>query len=184
VSHDGLKVAPIARLMALVPVILIAGGAIAFGFGYRLEGRSHAPPDWRTHTVAEQGFAVAAPGMLIVNRQAMDFGGNEVPAQTYISSDIVGTDFSISAVRRPDGDDRPFAQVAQSLGLSAVDPEQAVDGSTTFRHDVALEGTRTQALLIFQGRMMYQVMVKAPERSFPLVDADRFFRSFRLLAKS
>jgi hypothetical protein len=183
-SEDGYKVAPLARILALVPVILIAAGLIAAMFGIRPEGRRHAAPEWRTHTLAEYNFAVAAPGVFIMNRQMMDLGGEGALAQTYIASAVAGIDFSVSAVRRPTGDGRPFAEVVRSLGLSSGDPAQGPGGSTMFRHDVALEGTRTQALLIFQDRMMFQMMVTAPEGSFPLADAERFFGSFRLLGKS
>lgn len=180
-STDGSKVDPLARRIAIVPVVVIAAAAAAYLWGFRLEGRRPVTLDWRTHAVAESHFAVAAPGMLIINRQMMKIAGEDALAQTYMASDL-GADFSVSVVRRPDRDHRPFDVVAKSLGLSGTDVAQSADGLTLFRHDVTLEGTRTQALVIFHERMMYQMMVTSPAASFPLVDAERFLGSFRLLA--
>ena len=178
---DGFKADPKARMFALVPVVLIVGGLIAAMLGIRPEGRTHAPPEWRTHTVEKQAFAVATPGVFIVNQQMMNFDGKDVPAQVYIAYDL-GVDYSVSAVRRPDDDVRPFDEVAISMGLSGRDIEQRNDGLPAFRHDVTLEGTRTQALLIFKDRMMYQLMVTTPAGS--VSSAQRFFDSFRLLGNS
>jgi len=180
VSVDGSEPAPIARLVAIVPVVVIAAGFIAFMLGYRLEGRQHAPPEWRTHTVEQQNFVVATPGVFIVNQQTMSFEGQDAPAQVYMAYDL-GVDFSVTAVRRPDSDVRAFDEVAKGLGLKGTDGAQRPDGGTMFKHDVALEGTRTQAILIFRDRMMYQLMITAPVAAFPEAGAERFFGSFRLL---
>ena len=180
-STDGLDTAPVARLLAIVPVVLIAVGVIAFLLGFRLEGRQPVAMGWRVHTVAEDNFAVTAPGVLIVNRQTMRFEGREATALTYVATDFK-VDFSVSAVRRPDGDTRPFDEVAKSLGLRGEDGAQRADGLTAFRHNTTRDGERTQALLLFQGRKMYQLMVTSPAASFPAANAERFFGSFRLLA--
>lgn len=177
---DFSKADPLARRIAIVPVVVIVGAVIAFMLGFRLEGRRPLTVDWRAHTVAESNFGVAAPGMLMVNRQMMRFDGEDAVAQTYAASDL-GEDFSVSVVRRPDSDRRPFEAVAKSLGLGGTDATQRADGLTQFRHDVTLEGMRTQALLIFDDRMMYQLIVTSAAASFPTANAERFFSSFRLL---
>lgn len=182
-SADGLKVHPAARLIALVPVILIAGGIIAAMLGYRPEGRQHLAVEWRTHTVAQNGFTVSAPGVFIVVRDTMSFDGAEAPAETYSASDL-GAEFSVVAVRRPDSDVRPLADVARSMGLSGTDAVESPGGLTTFHHDVTIEGTRTQARLILHERMAYQLIVTAPPASFQPANAERFFGSFRIIPKT
>lgn len=169
---------PVRRFIAIFPVILIAGAVVAFMWGIRPEGRQYTTAAWRTHTVAEQGFSVAVPGVVTVTRQTMYFDGEDRPVPTYVASDQ-GADFSIAIVRRPDSDDRPFADVAEDLGVSGENPMQRPGGLTAFAHDVILDNKRTRALLIFHDGMMYQLMVVAPTKTFPEQNADRFFASFR-----
>lgn len=182
-SDDVSKSDPLARRFALVPVIVIAAAVIAYMWGFRLDGRQPLTLDWRVHTVAENSFAVAAPGMMVINHQPMNFEGENADAATYIASDF-GADFSVTAVKRPDSDRRSFDDVAKGLGLLGTDATERAGGGTMFHHDVTENGTRTQAVLIFEDRMMYQLMVKAPAASFPAANAGRFFDSFHLLAKS
>jgi len=182
-SADGLKVHPMARLLGLVPVVLIAGGIIAAMLGYRPEGRAPTTVEWRTHSVTEIGFAVAAPGVFIVNRQVMGLGGTDAPADVYLASDL-GVNFSVSVVQRPEDDGRSFTDVAKEMGLRGTDPAQREGGLTVFQHNVTVEGTRTRAQVIFHDRMMYQLMVSSPAAAFSEANADRFFNSFRLIPKT
>jgi len=182
-SRNSLKVQPIARYAAVIPVLLIAGACVAFLLGYRLEGRKPYTVTWRNVAVAEQSFSITTPGLFIVNQQNLDFQGLEVPARTYAASDMT-VNYSISAVRRPESDGRSFAEVAESFGVRSTDTASHPSGATMFRHDVIEEGTRTQARLIFHDRMMYQLMVVSPQDKFPVADAERFFSSFRLMGKS
>ncbi len=178
-SDEASKADPLARRLALVPVALIVAAVVAYMWGFRVEGRRTETLGWRTHTVAEHAFAVQAPGMLVINQQTMNFEGADAPAKTYIASDM-GADLSVTAVRRPDSDVRPFAEVAKSLGLIGTDATARADGGTMFRYDITVDGKRTLAMLIFQDRMMYQLMVTSLAASFPETDAERFFSSFRL----
>jgi len=178
----GLKIDPV-RLIALVPVVLIAGAVIAFLLGHRPEGR-RIVVEWRTHAVAEHNFAVTAPGLFVVGQQTIDFADTETTAQTYHCTDR-NMDFIVSVVRRPNGDERPPEEVAESQGLSRTSKVQRADGLSAFRHDAkADDGSRTQALLIFHGRTMYQVMVVSPARIYRTVDAEKFLSSFRLLKQT
>ncbi len=183
VSDDASKSDPMARRFALIPVVIIAAAVLAYQFGFRLEGRQTEKLDWRAHTVAESNFAVTAPGMLVINHQNMNFDGESADAATYIASDL-GADFSVSVVRRPDDDLRPFDEAAKGLGLLGTDATERVGGGTMFRHDVTLNGARTEAVLIFKDRMLYQLMVRSPAASFPETNAQRFFDSFHLLGQS
>lgn len=183
VSSEGLKVSPVARWAAIVPVVVIAGAIIAFMLGAAPEGRRYTAAIWRTHAVAEHDFAVAAPGVFTVNFQTMFLDGEDISAQTYVASDR-GADFSVTVVRRPDADARPLKDVAADLGVRGVDGAPGAGGTTVFRHDVALDGRRIQAHLIFHDRMLYQVMVTAPEKAFRPEDAARFFSSFRVQTAS
>ncbi len=180
---DPAEPSSIARWFAIVPVLVIGGGFIAFMLGYDLGGPTYKAPEWRTHTIEQQHFAVATPGVFVVNQQSMSLNGQDVPAQVYIAYDL-GVDFSVTVVRRPDGDVRPFNEAAKGLGLMGTDGTERPDGGTAFRHDVDQDGTRTQAVLIFRDRTMYQLMVTAPTGSFPVIEAERFFSSFRFLANS
>jgi len=167
-----------ARMFAVVPVVLIAGAVIAFLLGFRTEGRKPMESTWRTHTAAEHEFVVTMPGVLIVNYQTMNFDGQDVTGRSYVASDR-GADLSVTAFRRPDTDTRTFADVAQDLGMAGDNPTERAGGLTAFTHDTAEDNTRTQAVLLFHERMMYQMMVKAPAKAFPTKDAERFFASFR-----
>ena len=181
-SDEGLKAHPAARLVAIIPVLVIAGAAIAFMMGWRLEGRAPYEVQWRTHAVEELNFGVTAPGLFIISQEPMDLGGQAATAQVYVSSDQ-GKSFTVSAVRRPDSDQRPADEVAKAMGLRATEAVPAT-GPAIFAHDVTLEGKRTQARLIFNGRMVYQLMVISSAASFPAADATRFLDSFRLLGKT
>jgi len=181
-SVNGLKVHPMARLFAIVPVVLIAVGVIAFVQGFRLEGRQPVSLAWRTLSVAEHNFAVAAPGMFIVNRQPMNIGDENVEAHVYAMKDS-GVTFSVSATRRPNTDQRPLDEVAERLGMSGT-AAASPTSMPMFRYDDTRQGERTQALLIFNDRMMYQLMVTAPAASYPSANAARFLGSFRLLTNN
>lgn len=175
-----LGVHPVARLLAVVPVVIIAGGFIAFMLGYRLEGRRYEVLAWRTHAVAENNFTVATPGMFIARPETIRLGAEEVLARSYEASDR-GVAFLVLAARRPDSDTRPPAEVAESLGLSGTPAGPRADGLQAFADDAVEDGARTQAAVILGGRMVYRLVVRAPARSFPAADANRFFDSFRLL---
>ncbi len=177
------KVDPLARRLALVPVIVIAGSVIAYLLGFRLEGRAPVVVTWRTHTVAESAFTVAAPGMLITYQQTMNFDGRPTLAQTHVVSEL-GADFIVSIVQRRAGDNRPTEVMAANLGLSAIDAPVLPGGLAMFGRDYIEEGKRTQARMIFRDRTVYQLMVTSPEAVFPLAGAGRFFESFRLLGKT
>lgn len=178
-STDISKAGLIPRLVAVVPVVLIAGAMIAFMAGTRLEGRRHDAPIWRTHAVAEHNFSIGTPGVVIVHPEAPGFAGTDATARTYVASDR-GVDFTVTVVRLPDSDARPPEEVAKSLGVADTASPQRAGGLTIFRHDVAQDGTRTEARVIFSDRTMYQLMVASPERSFPAADAARFFESFKI----
>ena len=47
-----------------------------------------------------------------------------------------------------------------------------------------VDGERKQARLIFRDRMLYQVMVSGPAKTFPAAEAQRFFSAFRLAPAS
>lgn len=167
------------RLIAIIPVILIAGAMIAFMAGTRLEGRRHGDPIWRTHAVAEHNFTVGTPGVVIVHPAAAGFAGTDAPARTYVASDR-GADFTVTVVRLPESDARSPEDVAKSLGVADTASPQRAGALTVFRHDVAQDGERTEARVIFSGRMLYQLRVASPEVSFPAADASRFFESFKI----
>jgi len=177
---DYSKPSPWARRLALVPVALIAFGAIAFVLGYRLEGRTPVTVDWRTHVVAEHDFAVTAQGMLIVTRKTMNLNGAEAVAENYIALEG-GAEFSVTAVRRPSEDTRPHDEVASAFGLINTGAGQNTGDFTTFRQDTTRDGTRTQMVLIVRDSRVYQLMVTAPTGRFSAANAARFFSSFRFL---
>ncbi len=170
---------PKARLFAIVPVVLIAAAILAFMYGFRMEGRTYTTATWRTHTVAEHAFTVTSPGTLMAMSQDMNFDGEAVTARAYIGSDM-GTDFSVTVAVRPGSDKRSVEDVAKSLGVKNIKPVPGVAGATSLATDFVIEGQRTQAILIFKERMLYQLMAAGPEKTFPLGDAAKFFASFKL----
>ena len=182
-EFDASKADPLARRMALVPVVVIATAVVAYLVGFRLDGRQAMTLDWRVHAVAENGFSVLAPGLFIINRQPLNFDGEDAVAQTYVASDL-GADFSVTVARRPDADTRPVAEVAKSLGVNGAEAAQSAGDLTRFSHDITLEGKRTQALLIFRDRTLYQLMVTSPAATFPSAKAEQFFSSFRFGEKT
>ena len=189
-NEDGTETSPnshlAAKLIGLIPVVLIAAVVVAFMFGFRIEERKPATVDWRVHAIAEQNFSVTAPGVFIVDAKKMIFDGDMATARFYQAVDM-GADFSVLAVRRPDSDARAFGVVATSLGLTdaEVGAGQQAGPLTIFRHDATQQsGTRTQIYMIFTDRMMYQLSVSAPARTFSTANAERFFGSFRLLPPS
>ena len=69
------------------------------------------------------------------------------------------------AALRPEGDKRSFGEVAKDMKLTgAASPQQAGD-FTVFRHDVTVDGNRTQAAVFFHDRVMYQLMVTTPTKA-------------------
>jgi hypothetical protein len=170
------------RLIAIIPVVIIAGAMLAFMYGFRTEGRTYTTAAWRTHTVTEPeiSFQIATPGMLMSTYQNMMFDGEAATAKAFIGSDM-GTDFSLTIATRPDSDKRTIEQVAQSLlGMREVKPFPGVGGAPAVSADFVLEDTRTQARVIFKDRMLYQLMAVGPAKTFSEPRAQRFFDSFKL----
>lgn len=173
---------PKLRLIAIIPVVIIAGAMLAFMYGFRTEGRTYTTVAWRTHTVTEPDFSfqIATPGMLMSTYQNMLFDGEGATAKAFIGSDM-GTDYSLTVATRPDSDKRTIEQVAQSLlGMREVKPFPGAGGAPAVSADFVLDGKRTQARLIFKDRMLYQLMAVGPAKTFPEPQAQRFFESFKL----
>jgi hypothetical protein len=139
------------------------------------------PTDWRNIEIPASNFGVTAPGTFFVGEQVMDFDGIEDVVRTYLVPDR-GTDYSVLAAQRPAADRRPFGEVAKDMKLTGADSAQQVGDFTAFRHDVTVGGNRTKAMVFFRERLMYQLMVTAPVKSFSEANAERYFGSFHLLA--
>ena len=178
-NAQALGVQPIAKMFAIVPVVLIAAACIAFAFGWRLEGRKPLDMSWRTLTT-DSNFSVMAPGIFIVRPETMAFSGEEAKGFNYAVSDR-GVMLSVSVTPIPDSDTRPLEQVAASLGAGNVEGLPGVGGKPAFQRDFLQQGRRTQVRVIFQDRKVYQLVVTAPAERFPAADAEKFFGSFRVL---
>ncbi len=174
-GEDGFKIS----VQQVVAALVVAAGIAAAVWGFGQE-RHPVATEWRPHAVAENNFTVDAPGVFIVNKQPMDFEGTEVSAQTYQASDL-GMDYSVLVARRPDSDMRSVAQVAKDMRLSGAGAGEDMGGLVVFHHDVAVEGRRTQAVVYFQDRLMYQLMASARTQQFSPPQSVRFLNSFHLL---
>ena len=173
---------PKLRLIAIIPVVLIAAAFLAFMYGYRTEGRKYTTAPWRTHTVEEPlaKFQVSTPGSLMSFYQNMMFDGEAATVKVFVGSDM-GTDFSVTIAERPDSDLRTIDQVARSLlGVQGVQLFSGVSGATAIASDFVLDDKRTQARLIFKDRMLYQLLASGPAKTFQPQQAERFFTSFKL----
>ncbi len=165
------------RLIALGVVVVIA---IVGFLAFRPDSSRPLPEDWRNIVIADSNFGVTAPGAFFVGRQTMDFDGIDAEVRTYLVPDH-GTDYSVLAALRPEGDKRPFANVARDMKLTGAASPQQVGDFTVFRHDVTIDGNRTQAAIFFHDRVMYQLMVTSPAKEFSTANAERYFGSFHLL---
>jgi hypothetical protein len=170
---------PRLRLIAIIPVVVLAVAMLAFMYGWRAEGRKYTTAPWRSHVVAEHDFQVTTPGTLMSIYTNMDFDGEEVTAQSYVGSDM-GTDFSVTVATRPDGDKRSVEAIAKDLGGSATKPVPRSDGTTAVDTEFVLDGQRNVVRLIFKDRVLYQLMAVGPQKTFPEDQARRFFASFKL----
>jgi hypothetical protein len=173
---------PKLRLIAIIPVVIIAGAMLAFMYGFRTEGRTYTTSPWRTHTVEEPNvsFQVSTPGMLMSIYQNMMFDGEAATAKAFVGSDM-GTDFSVTIAERPDSDKRTIEAVAKSLlGVRGIAPFPGAGGATAISTDFVLDDKRTQVRLIFKDRMLYQLMAVGPAKTFSEQQANRFFASFKL----
>ncbi len=167
------------RLVA-VGIIVAVVAAIGF-FGFRHDdGPRPSPNDWRNIEIVQSNFGVTAPGAFFTGEQNMSFDGIDTLVQTYLVPDS-GTDYSVLAARRPEGDKRDFAEAAKDMKLTGADSPTQAAGFTVFRHDVTVDGNRTQAAIFFRDDVMYQLMVTAPAKSFSTDKAERYFSSFHLL---
>ena len=180
-NAQALGVQPIAKIFALVPVVLIAAACIAFALGWRLEGRKPLDMSWRTLTT-DSNFSVMAPGIFIVRPETLTFSDGPAQGLNYAVIDR-GVMFSVSVAPIPDSDTRPLEQVAASLGAGNIEGLPGVGGKPAFQRDFLQQGRRTQVRVIFQDRIVYQLAATAPTDRFPAADAERFFSSFRVLAK-
>ena len=86
---------PKVRLIAIIPVVIIAGAMLAFMYGFRTEGRTYTTAAWRSHTIAEHSFSMTTPGLLMEIYKQVDFDGDVVTGKSYVGSDM-GTDFSVT----------------------------------------------------------------------------------------
>ena len=172
---------PKLRLLAIIPVVIIAGALLAFMYGFRTEGRTYTTAAWRAHTVAEHAFTITTPGTLMSMSTTMNFDGESATAQVYVGSDM-GTDFSVTVAERPTGDKRAVEDVAKSLGVKDVKVVPGIGAAKSVETDFIIEGQKTRARLVFKERMLYQLMVVGPAKTFPEQNAERFFASFKLAA--
>ncbi|MGE4063598.1 MAG: hypothetical protein AB7E79_09540 [Rhodospirillaceae bacterium] len=173
---------PKLRLIAIIPVVLIAAALLAFMYGFRTEGRKYTTAAWRTHTVSEPNinFQVSTPGSLMSIYQNMLFDGEPATAKVFVGSDM-GTDFSITIAERPESDQRTIEQMSKTLlGVQGIQPFSGAGGARAVLTDFVLDDKRTQARVIFKDRMLYQLMASGPAKTFPVQQADRFFASFKL----
>ncbi len=165
----------------LIAVGLIVAVIAAIGFSiFGQEAPKVSRNDWRNINISQGNFGIAAPGAFFTGEQNMDFDGIDTLVQTYLVPDR-GTDYSVLAAQRPEGDRRAFDQVAKDMKLTGAGSPQQVGDFTVFRHDVTVDGNRTQAAIFFIDRLMYQLMVSAPATSFSTENAERYFTSFHLL---
>lgn len=167
------------RLVA-VGVIVLVVAAVGF-FGFRQDGPRPNPNDWRNIVIAESNFGVTAPGAFFTGEQNMSFEGIDTIVRTYLVPDH-GTDYSVLVAQRPPGDTRTFKDVAVDMKLTGANYPEQMNDLTRFRHDVTVDGNRTQAAIFFRDRMLYQLMVTAPRDSFSPANAERYFSSFHLLS--
>lgn len=178
--HDNIaKPDPKVRLIAIIPVVLIAGAMLAFMYGFRTEGRTYTTAPWRTHTIAEHSFVMTTPGMLMMINKEVDFDGEVVAGKSYVGADM-GTDYSVTVAERPPSDKRSIEDVAKSLGVKTI--VDVPGGGKSVDTDFVIEGQKTRARLIFKDRLMYQIMAAGPAKTYPEASADRFFASFKLSA--
>lgn len=168
---------PKVRLIAIIPVVIIAGAMLAFMYGFRTEGRTYTTAPWRSHTIAEHSFSMTTPGLLMEMYKQVDFDGDVVTGQSYVGSDM-GTDFSVTVAERPPSDKRTVEDIAKSLGVAAI--QGFPGGGRYIDTDFVIEAQKTRARLIFKDRMLYQLMAVGPVKTFPEANANRFFASFTL----
>lgn len=166
------------RLIA-VGLIVVVIAAIGF-FGFRHDGPRPSPNEWRNINIVQSNFGVTAPGAFFTGTQNMNFDGIDTLVQTYLVPDR-GTDYSVLAARRPEGDKRDFAEIAKDMKLTGAGSPQQVGDFTVYRHDVTVDGNRTQAAIFLRDYVLYQLMVTAPVKSFSTTNAERYFNSFHLL---
>lgn len=173
---------PKLRLIAIIPVVLIAAALLAFMYGFRTEGRKYTTAAWRTHTVEEPTarFQIATPGSLTSIYQNMLFDGEAGTAKVFVGSDM-GTDFSLTIAERPESDQRSLDDLAKTLlGVQGVQPFPGAGGAAAIATDFVLDDKRTQARVIFKDRMLYQLIASGPAKTFQPQLAERFFASFKL----
>lgn len=166
------------RLIA-VGLIIVVVAAVGF-FGFRHDGPRPSPNDWREINIAQSNFGVTAPGAFFTGEQNMNFDGIDTLVQTYLVPDR-GTDYSVLAARRPEGDKRDFAEIAKDMKLTGAASPQQRGGLTMYLHDVTVGGSRTQAAIFMRDYVLYQLMVTAPVKTFSTDNAERYFSSFHLL---
>jgi len=172
---------PRVRLIAIIPVVLLAAALLAFMYGWRTEGRKYTTAPWRSHVIAEHNFQITTPGLLMSMYTNMDFDGEQVTAQSYVGSDM-GNDFSVTVATRPESDKRSIDAIAKDLGGGAAKPVARADGTTAVDTEFVLEGQRNVVRLIFKDRVLYQLMAVGPQKTFPEQQAQRFFSSFKITA--
>lgn len=173
---------PKLRLIAIIPVVIIAGAMLAFMYGYRSEGRKYTTSPWRNHTVEEPlvTFQISTPGALMSTYQNIMLDGEAATAKVFVGSEL-GTDFSVAIAERPESDKRTVDEVAKTLlGAQGIAPFPGAGGASAISADFVLDNKRTQARLIFKDRMLYQLMASGPAKTFSEPNAARFFGSFRL----
>jgi hypothetical protein len=172
---------PKLRLIAIIPVVILAAALLAFMYGFRTEGRKYTTSPWRSHVVAEHDFQITTPGLLMSMYTNMNFDGEQVTAQSYVGSDM-GHDFSVTVATRPESDKRSIEDIAKGLGGGAAKPVPRSDGTTAVDTEFVLEGQRNVVRLIFKDRTLYQLMAVGPQKTFPEQQAQRFLASFKLTA--
>jgi len=150
--------------------------------------------EWKEYVYRADGFAVAAPRQPVMSKRTVDKApGGPVEIHFYNIDTSNGTGLMAIASDRHPNDRRAAQQVlsdAKTGGAAAakatIDAERPIslDNNPGLEIEFSNDKYHGRTRVYLVGRKLYQIMSVAPASQPLPSEADRFYKSFRLVSRS